>query len=302
MEWKQREEKLVAQIEETENAIRAQQVVLDEVSPKVAAAQQELRIVLDEQQREEKKMGEYQTLLANLKNELGHGRQFNQPPDPDDKDFSGCPKEWQRDVIVFMRKQPGVPIHFTALITHVSQKMDEFDGFTKMRAAMLNLMGHLITRKLVAKGKTGQYSWAVYPEGWKTAAPVIPIAKKSNDLERERIANKFVDGLIAGGEFFQKELEKLFHKKCIEKGISTDASFKDDAQFIEKWIYDRAQEGTGILAVYELDPKSRKTDEVSTHLVMSRVRNHPGPQWVLIKNPATRQPPIDTKRKGGSVA
>lgn len=253
--------------------------------------------------------GELKILIASTRNDLATLQQRKVVENGNDADFDGCPKEWQREVIVFMRRQPGVQIHFTALVAHVIKKMDS-EVFTKARAAMLNLMGHLISRKVVAKGKNGNYSWAVYPENFQKPAPVAPIMRVIQpptlklDSAREELASKYVDQIIAGREYIQKELEKEFHQVCIGKSLSLNNpdDFKNDAQFIEKWIYDRAQMNTGIISVYEKDPVSRKGGEVSTHLIISRMRASPGAPWVLVPNPTVAQPRVDTKRKGGSVA
>jgi hypothetical protein len=250
--------------------------------------------------------GQQKTLIANLRNDLSTLQQMRLIENGNDPDFDGCPKEWQREVIVFMRKQPGVPIHFTALITHVTQKM-EMDAYTKMRAAMLNLMGHLITKKLVAKGKNGQYLWAVYPKDWKAPVPVLRIAPTKEtklDATREGIAEKLYKEILSYKEWIQKELESHFHRLCIDANASlpNPDDFKNDAQFIERYIYERAQKDTGSLSVYRKNEARRLGAEISTHLILARTRAHPGPEWELVVNPTVAQSRMDTKRKGGSVA
>jgi len=250
-----------------------------------------------------KEVDEHRTGIANMRNTLGTYQQMELVASGNDEDFNGCPHEWQREVIVFMRRQPGVKFHFSTMLTLVDKKLPT-EVFTKNRSAMLNLMGHLITKGKVAKGKNGNYSWAVFPKDWKTPAPVVSLFKTGETIDRTKVASKFVDWIVAGKEYIQKDLEKEFHQKCIEEELSfgTPDDFKNDAQFIERHIYERSQHATGIISVYEKDPSGRKGDEISTHLIISRMRQPPKAPWVIVPNPTFKMPPLGIKRPGAKGA
>lgn len=282
-------------LDELEHAWPLTEVDIENCTKKL----EERKEALDEIKKE---VDERRTEIANLRNTLGTYQQMELVASGNDEDFTGCPHEWQREVIVFMRRQPGVQIHFSALMTLVEKKLPT-DVFTKNRSAMLNLMGHLITKSKVAKGKNGNYSWAVFPKNWKTPAPVIPINLKAT-LDRCPIAEKFVEQIRSGKEFIQKDLEREFHQKCIEEELSfgTPDDFKNDAQFIERYVYERAQQVTGIISVYENDPVGRKGDEISSHLIISRMRQPPKAPWVIVPNPTFKMPPLGIKRPGAKGA
>lgn len=296
--------------QEAEEALKKAQerlTVLETDWPMVELTIQSLERQLAERKeslvKNKKEVDERRTEIANLRNTLGTYQQAELVASGNDEDFLGCPHEWQREVIVFLRRQPGVPIHFSAMLTLVDKKLPS-DVFTKNRSAMLNLMGHLITKKLVAKGKNGNYSWAVFPKDWKAPAPVLRIAPTTptQDDQKEALAERLFTGILSGKEWIQKELENHFHRLCIEQGFSQNNAdaFRADAQFIEEYMYRRAQPGCQIV-VYKNDDRQRQAAELSEHLLISAGRVVPKGPWVRVEKPTTRQPAIDTKRKGGSV-
>lgn len=253
-----------------------------------------------------KEVGEHRTGIANMRNLLGTYQQQELVLSGNDEDFIGCPKEWQREIIVFLRKQPGVQIHFSAMLTFVDKKMDS-DVFTKNRAAMLNLMGHLISKGKVAKGKNGSYAWAVFPKDWKAPAPIIPITRNTPMDPREPIAQDMFRGILSGTGLMQRELggfEQKFHDQCTQMAPGWDRD--SNARYIEAYLYARAwsphaaQHGfSSELILYKGSESTRQTADLSQHFITRRGQPAPVGRWEEVTTPTTRQPAIDPKRRGG---
>lgn len=225
-------------------------------------------------------------------------------------DFDGCPKEWQRQTIVFMRNAPGVDIHFSVLLAGVSENPPD-PVFTKARAAMLNLMGHLITKGKVAKGKNGNYKWVVFPKNWKTPSPVIsitrlPVGNKVQTLQdpREVIAQEVLVWVKSSGEAGLKEIaqiESWVYDACVRDGINKDLHLSY-VQYVEDFLILRGTAPHRELQIFGVPEKPRECVDRKEHLIraMDGRWAHPGPDWKEILKPGRRQTPVDTRRKGGS--
>lgn len=293
--------------EEIEKLIVAEEETLRGVSSRRSEFEDKVKTAMGilESARQEKEV--FEEAIVDQQNLIGVLRRELEGQTDDEKDFADFPHEWQKKSIRFMRLHPGVAMHFTALIGEVTKEMGDIPH-TQKRSRMLNHLSHLITQKKVEKGKNGNYTWVVYPKDWKGIAPVIPISRVSTSAigtphtTREEVANRYFADIVGGKDYLQREeLEKMFHADLCFLHLcqDTDPQFEINSQFIERYLYTRAQPG-GPLAIYKKDERLRQGGELSEHRITSAVKDPPGAPWVRVERPTVRQPAIDTKRKGGS--
>lgn len=299
------EQDIKEDLEATEKNLASHQAVAKKLQEEFEDLSSKRTSKLNELEIEQTTVEELQTFVQRLKIDLNALTQVAQI----EKDFEGCPHEWQKKVIRFMR-QHSVPLTILNLVTEAKEAFEGEFKITKAKSDMVSLMSHLIVGKKVEKVKTGVYKWAVLPGNWlkpvTPGAPVQPFpprveAPQTQQDPRELLAFEIFNIVMSRQGMQQlKDIEPMFRSLCNAKGLGDD--HKAHSLYIEAYLYKRAWPPVGELIIYKLKESLRAAPDLSEHLIQARGR-WPEPdssEWEVVNTPTVRQPAIDTKRKGGS--